>query len=705
MKPKNLKDLKNSDEKNELQSRFLKWVTKARSEHENFTAEWDTADQYFEQEQVPAGFSDEHAQFLADSNDPTVGNQDTKQYVVVNKVRETHESILGDFINGKKVVTVSAESPEFTRIATVARRELEYVEESNNVWDEVSVQAIDCAIRRGLHWIKVWHNPFKNVAKGGKIEVQEVSCRDILIDPNRRKPFFQDTKYRIHRMRFSLEQANKRFGQYIESGEFSEDNEYEEPYKDTVNKQGKFVTIYEIHYVEDEEHFFFYNQATDHSEEIDEDEFNEFMKSEDTAKHVFKQVEEKHYIALYNTKEGPFVQEENEFGMWLLIPVINIPSENRTYPLGDTLYYRTLQDLFNVLISVFLENAKNGNRPMVRIDPASYDRYSGIILEALDNPGRKVIPAEQFDVKYPQPVNQALVGLLQMTEKFIYDMQARHDATRGQVKSRHIARATMDMLLAQDRQSHGRKDVMIHWALTQMAKVIWRIIVLKYRHNHWLPVRLENGKDTFYPVNFTGSIQQYDQLILQTMGVTQLPEDPQQQAQLMQQMAIVKTQFEKENSVIYDNAPVWVIGDTIVPPDQLQEVFAASGLDEKGFMEKFQPRQETMPYVMVNMLAIDPDLQIKVDVDFDFERDKQMRQNRALILQARQIITPLRTLRDLDYPDPEDANKEAEEHNQLLQWGKLIVEHPEIKQALEILLQKLQSGEANAEPKKDTGVQ
>lgn len=691
-------NLANEQDRVDLQTLIIDWIAEAKTIHDSMLVEWDEADQYYENEQVPAGFTDRHKDALADANDASKPSTKHKQYVVVNKVRESHESILGDFIGARKSIQIRGRSPKDKRVGNAIRAQINHVEDEVELWDRVMVPVIDNTILRGLDWIKVSFNPFKNLPYG-KIEVDRISCRDGLIDPNTMAQFMEDTKYRILRREMAVKDANKRFGEFLGGMEFGPDMEARQAHTRRSDKSSQvlYCTIYEVQYVETEYDYFFDDPKTGKSEQIEEDEFYRLSNTMGFQAPIYKIEREQFYQAFYNAGVGVFFNDELSPNTWGLIPSINIKRESRAYPFGDAIYYRNLQDLLNVLMSVALENAKKGNNPIVGVDPSTYSKYAAQINEALNSPGTKVLPAATLSVHYPRELNVAVVNLLQLAEKFIYDLSSKHAASRGELPTQQIAERTVNMLIAQDRQSHGRKDVTIRWTMTQLAKIFYRIAVENFTEEHW--VRLTDqkvGDPEFVPINFRLTESEYQDLIIAMMGIDmkmlkQMSTTPEGKNALRDAQAAVArfvADFERTNEVERVPDISYRLADNrVLNQEQMSAELKQLNLNIEQYKNQYGFEEIQNVIVVINDMSSDPDVDIRYDIDFNFEQDRVARHNRALLLKQNGAITNRRLLQELEFPDAEQAAREAEEENQVLMLAKQIVDSGAINEVMMMLNQ------------------
>lgn len=690
-------NLQDPDQEAQLNTLIAKWITEAESEHAKMFSEWDEADDYYENDQTPPGFNDDVSAQTSAVNSPDV-QQDAstaRQYIVVNKVRETHDSILADFIGAKKTISARGRTPKDRKLASVISRSLEHIQDSATFWEEIATPTIDCAIRRGLHWIKPKYNSRVNLPLG-KIDFEEISTRDVLVDPNSRKPFYQDASYKIHRVRKAVDDANREFRHLIGDQKFSPDTLFDQSHanRDTTETTTDFCTIYEIQYTEIEERYFFSNPKTQQVAEIGQAQYESLSSNPKTSTLVFLQEEETHYVALYNHSMDTFYNAENEYGICTLIPCVNIPSEGRLYPLGDVSFYKNLQDLFNVLVSLLLDNVKKGNSGIYYAkDPQSYEQYAAEYNAAVRSRGKRVAPGE-MGVLYPRELANGVMQLLQQTEKFIYDVQSKHEASRGELPHSQIAQRTVSMLIAQDRKSHGRKDINIKWSLTQVGRVLVKIMGKKFTEPHWVVLTDEAKGDQYIPINFTVTEVEYKGLLMEIMGIDERQAaDPNAALEIEQAIAGFRRQFEKENEVKFEPTNIYQVGDKELSEQDLQEFLLETKMGVTQFMAKYRPVVRQATLVIINRIEEDPDIDLIYDIDFNFEADRQYRREEAFNLFKAGAYTVRRLLKALDHPEAEEAAREVEEQNQMLQIGKRIVSAgPQALETVMAFLEQLKSG-------------
>jgi hypothetical protein len=692
-------DLQNSDDRSKLEGMLRKWLEAARTEYNKMKEEWDTADRYYESDQTPPGFSEAHADFFAQANDPTQPQSTAKQYVVFNKIVSAHEGILGDFIGGKRVITCEGRKPTDRKFARVIRTELMHVQNQNLMWEEVIVPTIDVTIRRGLHWVRVTYDPEVNLPLG-KIKVEEVSCRDVMIDPRCRRPFYTDRKFTIFIQRYDTDDANLKFGDYLDGRTLGEDNIYDQNYSSSNTMIGRSTTVYEFEYSQYEYSYFRIGERDD-AEEIDKEVYDEMQADPLESQRSFKAKHTKLYKAWFNEGAGVFYNAPADDDLWSLWPAINIKSEGRLYPFGRTKYEMALQDLLNVMVSVLLDTAKKNKDGIVHVDPAAFDNYSDQIEKALKYPGRYALPAATANVFYPKEISQGLVTLFQMISGAIQDVQSQHPLSRGEMPKERLARETVNLLIQQDRKSHGRMDVTLRWTLTMLAKKMYSIIATKYTDSHWAKINESPKSDPDYvPVNFFLNENEYNQLMLEIMGAQPTGQETPEELQIIQQaLEAQRRKFESVNEVRKTVQKVYTIKKQKYSEDEVFAILKESHLTMAEFKVKYDPQVEDVPVYAINDITRNPDIDLVYELDFNADTEKDMQANIALNLFDKHVIGADTLVKHLDFPDPETALLDGKRYWQAQSVGEAVVANPQLYQAVMAALQAPSNGQPQKKEK------
>lgn len=684
-------DIHDPEGQSKLKRKFEDWKQEALAEHTKKIPEWDDIDRRMTGNYAPAGFTDDAIGDLVKQSDPTISpeeKEDSRLYVTVNRTRPNHESKLGDFIFQRRRLQISGRNPADRNKAKVYKSRIEYIEDSEQIPEGVYFPAFDNSFSKGLHWIKARFNPNKRDLRG-RFEVSQVSCRDVLVDPSSRAYFFEDTQYRILRKRFLVEEAKKRFRKFpnFNAEALGPDTEYEDGYgrSDTSSKD-RYATFYEVHF---REYMQTYLRLNDNNEleEIDEERYEELLNNPETEDTVFEgDEEERYFIAIYHTHQGVINLQENPVGMFTLIPLPNTHTDGELYPLGDVVMYKNLTDLLDVLITILVDHGKRMNYPIAETDDELHERWKKTIEQVLKRGG--AAPGIK-NIYYPQQLNQAITSLVPNILQWIQDTASRHKATMGEMPSRQVATETVQTLISKDRQAQGRKDVMIRWTLTQLAKVLVKMIKVYDHEEDFIKLR-ENRSDSadYIPINAEWSQQEYlAQLAI--MYDIPYPKNPEEEENFAVALADARRDFERNNDVRENIEEGFVVGNREFTEEEMLDMVEESGLPDKEFVALYQPQEKKIRIYQINMIDEDVDLNILYDIDDDYKNDPEFKSNRAILLNSRGAMSRLDMLREMDVTNPEDVIESADKENQAMQLAKEIAGNREAMEMVQQVLQEI----------------
>jgi hypothetical protein len=685
--PYNLED---NEERTKFNAIVEQWILDDDAIHSSFVQEWNDADDILNGDLIPAGWTEDHQGDLADKNTPTVRPGTTgKMFVNVPRSRPNHEAVIGDFITLRRIMNFTPRNnPKAANIAKILRSRVEFIEDTEQVNETVYFPAIDNAVSKGLWWIDVTYNPNAKMLKG-KFDLEDVNLRDVLVDCRSRGYFFKKANRITRRMQFELEDAKKKFTKYalFDASLLGDDIDYDAPYRKTNDSTQRYATFYKVQFRIREQHYYQHDQQTDQLREIPEDYFVALSQNPLTAQTVFAGDEEMcYYTALYNRMVGVFSLQKNPFPMFTLIPVGNIFTDSRLYPIGDVKIYKGIQSLLNTLVTVFLENAKRTNKPVYDVDEAAYSEFQAQIDKAINEGG--AIPGLK-GVHQVQALNQALPQLISSCIGWIQDAASKHSASMGELPAKQIAKETVSALMAKDRQSQGRKDIMLNYALTTLATLLTQMICVYDTEPEFMALRNTHpGQPDFIPINQRWSESEYLAKLAEISGM-EVPDESDQQAtgQFEENLMKFKKQFEKDNDVRTTQVDGYTMGAQDYTVEEMGDLLKQSGMTNEEFAATYKPQPARFTVYLVNDLSQPIDLIVRYEIDQDFENDPQFRMNRALMLQGRGMLAKVETLKEMDIPEPEEKVAAADSEQGALQLAKQIASNPELLQAVQQLIQ------------------
>jgi len=672
-------NLANEDQKKSLDTIFQRWIEDDKAIHSKYVDEWNSIDEFLDGERQLQNFSTDYSKDLDAQNDPTTGKQRQKSFAAVNRARPNHESVLGDFIAQPLRLSLKGRNPDDRNRALVLKSRIEYIEDVEMIPENVYFPAMDCAWPKGLHWIKIHFNPYANNLRG-KFEVEEISCRDVLVDSSSRGYFFRTAMHFEHRFRRRLDEAASEFSKYplFNAEEIGADTEYDEGYVKTELQTNDYATFYEIQFKQKVQHYYsmFPEQPV---KEIGEQEFLAFSSpQEPTAEFVFPgEEEDQYFIALYHQTVGTFYLQRSPVSDFTLIPLANIFTPARLYPMGDGKIAKPLYDLLDVLVTVALENAKRSNIPIAGVEEDIEGESLVSAENALKHGG---IVKGLKSLHFGQQINPAIANLIPAVVGWIQDIVSKHAASMGELPARQIAKETVQALMAKDRQSHGRKDMMLRWTLTRFVKVMVRMITLFDTEEDFILVKdMKPGGVTHIPINQTWSEGEY-LMQLAKLGELQLPqgEDPREAEQFERALAKLRKKFESENDVKQQEMPGFYIENQDFTENELVDFMQQSGLTGEDIKSRYAVRQGTVIRFVVNDLSQDVDLNIRYGTETDYKNDPEFRFNRAMMMRRMNAISLTDMLKDMDIEDVDQRVENLKAESEVTQIAQEIADDPNL---------------------------
>lgn len=687
-------DISNSDDRQTLNTKVKQWITDGEVVHKQMVPEWNDIEQRLNSEFEISGFRTDPLGSIEDANSPSVNSQDIKPLLMrVPRSRPIHESILGVFVNLERKLAVKGRTPRDKNIARVIRERIKYIEDSCSLKENVYFPMLDGTFGRGLHWIDVKFNG--KVGSTNKFEVDELSCRDVIVDPRSRGQRFKTGQYRAKRFVMTKDDAAVRFKKYdlfdadrVILSSLPYDDAYAYQNNMSENLQGTFYMLQFWMAMND---YIYINPQTREPESIDEATYKQYLDNPATAQFVLSTPEEKRFFnVLYEEGNGVFYFEHNETDMWTLICCENIRSESRLYPYGDTKMYAQLEDLLSVLVTVFLDNAKRANYPIAKVDAQLWEKYQAEIEAALERGG--AAPGIE-NVYSPAQINNTITLLINYVISWIQDTSSQHSASLGEMPAQQVAKETVSALMAKDRQSHGRKDVMIDATLGDLARLLAKMITLYDDDEDIIPITDPKNKFQYIPLNKILTESEYQEMIVD-LSELPMPQTPEEEEQFMIAMPKLVRQFELENDVKIYTQPGYVDAEGGQHlPEKIGEMAAEEQQTDTPDMKAFfiaHPMEEAPVKVYyVNVLTPDINMSIRYGVETDFASDSEYVANRALALNSRGAMGKLDLLEALQVPNPQEVIDRADAENQVMQMAKQLTEDQALYQTVMGVMQKM----------------
>jgi len=713
-------DLDDPSSKKELENLLQQGIDDDEAAHTAYWQEWDNVDLRLTTAFQPVGWSTDAIEELRQMNDPTVADSDkskSKVFISVNRARPNHEATLGDYLSITRKLALSAHNPQDRNRARVMQRVVEYIEKKYKMPTKIYFPLMDNAWSKGLHWVKMNWNPHKAVLQG-LFTPEEISCRDVLVDNQARGVFFSTARRLTHRFKVDVKDANRMFRGYkhfVVDG-YGTDTDYDNAWASNkdARKQDEQATFYYIEFRRTEGRYYI-AKSKDDVQEISEAQYDAARKDETLEPYTFMEEEENYYTALYHKKMGVFDLKYNPFGQWLLIPLVNVETPNRLYPMGDVQIYANLCDLLDVLVTVFVKNAKRANNPVYDVDPSVWEDEN--MQELINSVTRQGGAAPGIkNVHNVQPINNYLTQLIPWTMGWIQDTVSKHSATMGELPAKQIAKETVQALMAKDRTAQGRKDVCLNYTLTTLAELLVKMVAKFYQDPDYIKVTDQKpGREGYIPINQVWTEQEYLASIAQIYRLTP-PQQPDQsriapanmqQAQEQYEneslaferaMMLARRHFEDTNQVDEQEVDGYSVpsvnGGQPMMPIELQGEIEKSGMEPQQYWDALKPEKTPMTVYIVNRIDEDLDLDIFYGISSDFADNPEYKANMAFRLREMGMLSMEDFYKMIEEVNGDEYAENAREENQMIQMAKQIASDPQISQQVQAIL----SGQAKAVP-------
>jgi len=270
---------------------------------------------------------------------------------------------------------------------------------------------------------------------------------------------------------------------------------------------------------------------------------------------------------------------------------------------------------------------------------------------------------------------------------WIQDVSAKHAASMGEMPSAQVAKETVQTLISKDRQSHGRKDVMLRYTMTMIAQCIAGFLnIMDDEPGFFHSVDPKGSGMKYIPINQTWTEQEY-MFNLADLFELPPPQDDIEMQQYFEAIQQVRTLFEKENDVKAKTTPGFIVNEEEYSPDKMRKLLEKSLMTIEELQQVAQVQATEIKLYVVNDMTQDVNLKITYGVDNDDESDPKFIANRALMLNERQSMSRTDMLKDMGVQNPEQLIENADTEIQALNLAKAIASNPEIEAYVTQLLQ------------------
>ena len=670
------------EEKSKLDTLIQQQLTFDLQYHDMFVRDLDLVESYLNSVQTPAGFTDYGRDAVASINDPnTIAKH--RYYVVINQVVQAHERILGNFSKARQTVTLAGRGLKDYRKASVLERGSKYVEDCNRTFSTVVFPAIDNMLSGGLGGARQHYDAYDRPPNGW-IREEFIDPANLIVDAGSIHPFYNDTQRRWVRMTFERSEAIAQFTGIdgFDPTLLKSDVEYAKALTARgLKTDAEYVTVYFMEYCKRETYY----RKISGSEigDIPKEEYDQ-ARSEG-RKDVIPDKAWVWYQVYHNPGYGVFWHAVSDIDYWTIHLLAGRRTRNKPYPISDFIAYKNLQDLFNTLVTAALDDAREGRKWAVAMDPAHFATYGEQVAKQLAE-GFAVIPSNVANAITHPGLSQGVLWLLEFVKRSIDDINSMPSVTKGELPAKQISSETVNVLQAAAAISHGRKDIMINEFITSMAKTRMKMMVKYWDEEDWFRViDAAPGAPEYVPMNMT--IEGEDAYLELLAKMYQIPVPPSGQPippEIAQAFQQAKQHFEEGNSVEVEEQDRHGYDGQRFTDQEHETNIQASGMTPTDFVNAKSVEMKSTKIFKINIIDPSIDLDVKCTVDFDIDQSKQRKQSLSFELGNRGWLHPIDVMKALEVEDPERKFDRAQRENQLRQMAEKLASDKNFQQAVEV---------------------
>lgn len=573
-------------ENDKLTNKIRQFINESENEHKLQRPVWEKCNLYYSSKMSPTPFKNLTSIIteLRNNNDNPnlVKDPFNTIFYQTNEIKPIIKRLAGQYSSVNKDIIVEPLSPEYTTITDVIKTEIDFIERDISAWDKRS-RAIKSMFLNGISYNLIEYNPYINFPKG-RISIKNINPKYIYLDPTSTEDDFSDIEYYVYVAYLKPDSAKnylRLFGKNIDS--FPLQSRDEESYRENAySVLNNFVKLY----------FVSHKEPVNHNYQFNDD------------KNFFSQQENQIFHTVFHDTLGIIYHNKSPYSDFLLSIYYGERTEIQTYPKPLSEDLIPLNDLYNIINTLYLENARKNNRDIYKISESLYKEKATLINEALSYGGG--IPLknnEMFERMNNAEFNPDLINVLNHTREHLNNAGYIHEALRGDVPNMQdrMSGKAISLLQVENRRVLTEYDRAIENACTYETKMIYELITKNRTYERHIKYKT-NDKNYFTPVNQITSLKKYKEFL----NSIQLDSDT----------------FESNNDVKYiypdSESPEYILQNTII---------------------------------LINPYYPDADISLSIKLDFDISKDKHFVQERNLSLFKMGVIDDEALLESLDYPN------------------------------------------------------
>ena len=622
-------DLKKSAHKEYVDGMIARHIQQGKDELIKRIEVFDKCVKYYESEQTPSTISDDGlSKFVESNSDGLIRTSDNYIYFQDNRIKEVIDNRVGEYQSVKKVIQVKSDTnPRNDRIEHAYKRYIEKIEQKQKLWKIARMPAIADMSIYGVGWTNLFYNPYKDLPYG-RIEMSNVSPREVLLDIHSKLEFFADRRHHVRMITMDLEEAKKYLyelaGVNPDDVHADEDTREYDSERDTPEFKDETATIYIYECKRTYTDTFGIPEQNVLKFQIDK-------KSEGKPEgNLMRHEKDYYFYAVYVNQLGCVYWWTNPYEQFFITPYYNKRSRLGLYPRSDVEDLIKIQDLINITKSLVLDNARQKNLVRAIVNQKMKDSYGDLWDDFVRFGGQ--LPVDDIEdvgkaVKFLEipDLPRSVYDFMGIVEKSMEEQSQMYEPQKGQYPKERLSGRAIGMLDEKARRKYNYKDEHIEYAGESEADLIYKMIGMNFTAEDFLEVTdAKKNEPNTIAVNSIMTLAQYENFLKHT-GLMSEEEiemlnsievtDPQYFTKKFEVLKPVMKKFEKHNEVEIQ---------------YLQDKRTGHFIDEKGNVVPPLEVWNNRSLVFINQF-LDEKMNVKISLKFDDERDEENDKYYALL--------------------------------------------------------------------------
>ena len=200
-------------EREKLTSKHRDWIAWASPEHQLMCDKWSQIDSRLNGDYTIGGFTTDTVNNMINANNGTTNPTETKPtWIRVPRSRPNLETAIGQFLSTDRTISIKPRTPHDRAIARILQERIRYIQDTADFKNLVYFPTVEGMQAKGLHWFELKYDAARFGTK--KFTLDEVSARDVLVDPRSRGMMFKTAEFELRRFILEEDKAEEAFGDY-----------------------------------------------------------------------------------------------------------------------------------------------------------------------------------------------------------------------------------------------------------------------------------------------------------------------------------------------------------------------------------------------------------------------------------------------------------------------------------------------------------